>query len=77
MILLSSVAHAEDAARSAQKILTVAGMPHRLEQHDMQITVSIGISIYPDDGTDAETLLRNVSMATFLDGDSVVGGRVS
>jgi diguanylate cyclase (GGDEF)-like protein/PAS domain S-box-containing protein len=63
VILLSSVAHAEDAALSAQKILTVAGMPHRLEEHDLQITVSIGISIYPDDGTDAETLVRNADIA--------------
>jgi diguanylate cyclase (GGDEF)-like protein/PAS domain S-box-containing protein len=63
VILLSSVAHAEDAALSAQKILAVAAMPHRLEEHDLQITLSIGISIYPDDGRDAETLVRNADIA--------------
>jgi diguanylate cyclase (GGDEF)-like protein/PAS domain S-box-containing protein len=63
VILLPSVEHAEDAALSAQKILTVAGMPHRLGEHDLQITLSIGISIYPDDGTDAETLVRNADIA--------------
>jgi len=63
VILLSSVAHAADAALSAQKILTVAGMPHRVEDHDLQVTVSIGIGIYPDDGTDAETLLKNADIA--------------
>jgi diguanylate cyclase len=63
VILLPSVERAEDAALSAQKILTVAGMPHRLEEHDLQITLSIGISIYPDDGTDAETLVRNADIA--------------
>jgi diguanylate cyclase (GGDEF)-like protein/PAS domain S-box-containing protein len=63
VILLSSVAHAADAALSAQKILTVAGMPHRVEGHDLQVTVSIGIGIYPDDGTDAETLLKNADIA--------------
>jgi diguanylate cyclase (GGDEF)-like protein/PAS domain S-box-containing protein len=63
VILLSSVAHAEDAALSAQKILTVLGMPHRVEEHDLQITLSVGISIYPDDGTDAETLVKNADIA--------------
>lgn len=63
VILLSSVAHAEDAALSAQKILTVLGMPHRVEEHDLQITLSIGIGIYPDDGTDAQTLVKNADIA--------------
>jgi diguanylate cyclase (GGDEF)-like protein/PAS domain S-box-containing protein len=63
VILLSSVTHAADAALTAQKILTVAGTPHRVEDHDLQITLSIGIGIYPEDGTDAETLVRNADTA--------------
>ena len=63
VILLSSVAHAEDAALGAQKILTVLGMPHRVEDHDLQISMSVGIGIYPDDGTDAETLVKNADIA--------------
>jgi diguanylate cyclase (GGDEF)-like protein/PAS domain S-box-containing protein len=63
VVLLSSVAHEADAALSAQKILTVAGMPHRVQGHDLEITLSVGISIYPDDGTDAETLVRNADTA--------------
>ena len=63
MILLSSVAHAADAALSARKILALASMPHRADQHDLQITLSAGISIYPDDGTDADTLLKNADIA--------------
>jgi diguanylate cyclase (GGDEF)-like protein/PAS domain S-box-containing protein len=63
VVLLSSVAHEADAALSAQKILTVAGMPHRVEGYDLEITLSIGISIYPDDGTDAETLVKNADTA--------------
>jgi diguanylate cyclase (GGDEF)-like protein/PAS domain S-box-containing protein len=63
VILLSSVAHAADAAVTAQKILTVAGMPHRVAEHDLQITLSVGIGIYPDDGTDAETLVKNADIA--------------
>jgi diguanylate cyclase (GGDEF)-like protein/PAS domain S-box-containing protein len=63
VILLSSVAHAADAALSAQKILSVAQMPYRVDEHDLQITLSVGISIYPDDGADAETLVKNADIA--------------
>lgn len=63
VILLSTIAHAEDAAFSANKILTALGMPHRIEEHDLQITVSMGIGVYPDDGTDAETLVKNADIA--------------
>jgi diguanylate cyclase (GGDEF)-like protein/PAS domain S-box-containing protein len=63
VILLSAVAHAEDAALSAQKILNFAATPHRIEEHELQITLSIGIGIYPDDGTDAEMLVKNADIA--------------
>jgi diguanylate cyclase (GGDEF)-like protein/PAS domain S-box-containing protein len=63
VVLLSTVARADDAALSAQKIITVLGMPHRVDQHDLQITVSVGIGVYPDDGIDAETLVKNADVA--------------
>jgi diguanylate cyclase (GGDEF)-like protein/PAS domain S-box-containing protein len=63
VILLSSIAHAEDAALSANKILAALGLPHRVKDHDLQVTVSMGIGIYPDDGTDAETLVKNADIA--------------
>src|SRR6202030_345341 len=63
VILLSTIARAEDAALSANKILTALGMPHHVKEHDLQITVSMGIGIYPEDGTDAETLVKNADIA--------------
>jgi diguanylate cyclase (GGDEF)-like protein/PAS domain S-box-containing protein len=63
VILLSSITHAEDAALSANKILTALGMPHHVRDHDLQITASMGIGVYPDDGTDAETLVKNADIA--------------
>ena len=63
VILLSSVADAEEAALSAQKLLTVVGMPHALGEHSLEITASAGIAIYPDDGTDAETLVKSADIA--------------
>jgi diguanylate cyclase len=63
VILLSTIAHAEDAALIANKILNSLGKLHRIKEHDLQITVSVGIGIYPVDGTDAETLVRNADIA--------------
>jgi len=63
VVLLPAIAHAEDASLSANKILRALGMPHRVKEHDLQITASIGISIYPDDGTDAETLVKHADIA--------------
>jgi diguanylate cyclase (GGDEF)-like protein/PAS domain S-box-containing protein len=70
VILLSSIAHAEDAALSALKIVRAASLPHRVEQHDLEVTVSVGIGIYPDDGRDAETLVKNADIAMLNAKDS-------
>ena len=63
VILLSTVAHAQDAALSANKILSALNKPHRVGEHDLQITVSVGIGVYPDDGTDADTLVKSADIA--------------
>ena len=65
VILLSEVTRAEDVALTADKILAAASRPHRIDRQDLQITVSVGIGVYPDDGADAETLLRNADLALF------------
>ena len=63
MVLLSEVACAEDALRAADKILAAMAAPQRIDQLDLHVTVSLGIGLYPDDGTDAETLLENADRA--------------
>jgi diguanylate cyclase len=63
VVLLSGLAHADDAAVSAQKILASLGMPHCIEKHDLQVTASIGIAVYPDNGSDAEILVKNARNA--------------
>lgn len=65
VLLFPSIAHAEDAATSAQKMLEALALPHRIERHDLHISVSIGISIYPDDGQDAEALIKNADVAMY------------
>src|SRR3984885_8089850 len=63
VVLLADVTQAEDAIVSVDKILLALSTAHRIEQHDLSITASIGIAIYPDDSTDAETLIRNADIA--------------
>ena len=63
VVLLSEVARAEDAAFTADKVLAAVSRPHHIEQQDLHVTVSVGIGVYPADGADAETLLKNADLA--------------
>ncbi len=63
VILLSSIAHADDAAFSGQKLISAGALPHHIGGHNLQITLSVGISVYPDDGSDADTLIKNADIA--------------
>ena len=65
VLLLSNIERAEDAGLSAQKMLAALALPHHIDGHDLHISVSIGISIYPDDGQDAETLIKNADTAMY------------
>ncbi len=64
-VLLPDLENPEDAVRVAQKLLEVIRFPLHLEGHDFEITTSIGISIFPDDGVDAETLIKNADTAMY------------
>jgi diguanylate cyclase (GGDEF)-like protein/PAS domain S-box-containing protein len=65
VVLLSEVAHAEDAAISARRMLEAVAAPHLIDQHELHVTTSIGVSVYPDDGLDAETLIKNADTAMY------------
>jgi diguanylate cyclase (GGDEF)-like protein len=65
VLLLPLIESPEGAQLSAQKILTALAQPHNLGGHDLHISFSIGIAIYPDDGEDAETLHKHADMAMF------------
>ena len=66
VILLSEIAEAGDAAISAEKILAALAMPHAISERNVQLSASIGISIYPQDGHDADTLIKNADAAMYL-----------
>jgi diguanylate cyclase (GGDEF)-like protein len=54
-----------DVAIVAGKILRAVADAHSIDHHDLHVTASIGISIYPDDGLDAETLIKNADTAMY------------
>jgi diguanylate cyclase (GGDEF)-like protein/PAS domain S-box-containing protein len=70
VILLPEVAHAGDAAAIADVILLALSTPHHIAKHDLHVTASVGIATYPDDGTDAETLMQNADLAMYDAKDS-------
>ena len=70
VLLLPYIEHAEDAALSAQKMLAAVALPHRIDGHDLHVGVSIGISIYPDDGLDAPSLLKSADTAMYYAKDN-------
>jgi diguanylate cyclase (GGDEF)-like protein/PAS domain S-box-containing protein len=65
VILLSEIADVEDLTMSARKILLLLNASHSIGGQELSIGGSIGISVYPADGEDAETLIKNADTAMY------------
>ncbi len=65
IILIEEVTEAQDAAQLAQKITEAFFAPFVIDGHELHQTVSIGISLYPQDGEDSNTLVRNADAAMY------------
>jgi diguanylate cyclase (GGDEF)-like protein/PAS domain S-box-containing protein len=65
VVLLSEMEQSEDAAISALRILQAVAEVHTIDHHDLHVTTSIGLSVFPDDGKDAETLVKNADTAMY------------
>ncbi len=65
IIVLPELKRGADAAQVAQKVIEGLSLPIRVLEQDLAVTPSIGISVYPDDGRDAETLIRNADAAMY------------
>jgi diguanylate cyclase (GGDEF)-like protein/PAS domain S-box-containing protein len=65
VVLLSEVEHADDAAISAERIIAALIAPHNIAHHNLHVTATIGISIYPEDGPDAPTLIKCADTAMY------------
>ncbi|MDO9165125.1 MAG: EAL domain-containing protein [Rhodoferax sp.] len=64
-ILLLPDTNAEGAARVADKLLQTALMPFQIEEHELTVTPSIGIALYPKDGADLDTLSKCADAAMY------------
>jgi diguanylate cyclase (GGDEF)-like protein len=64
-LLLPGIHNASEAARIAQKLLEAVRRPFELQGRELFVTTSIGISIYPEDGVDAESLIRSADVAMY------------
>lgn len=62
-LILGDIVDPVDVARVAQKISSVISEPFEIEQHNLNITTSIGISVFPNDGETPEILLKNANLA--------------
>lgn len=65
IVLLPSLGMRADAVATAEKILDAFAQPFTVGSHTLEVTASVGLSIYPDDGVDAETLQRNADTAMY------------
>jgi diguanylate cyclase (GGDEF)-like protein/PAS domain S-box-containing protein len=65
VVLLSEVEQPEDAAITARRMLQAVAEAYSIGRNELHITASIGVSVYPDDGLDAETLIKNADTAMY------------
>lgn len=65
LVLLAEVAHASDAALIAVKTLRSLSMPCHIEDMVFRVSASVGVSVYPEDGLDAVTLIKSADEAMY------------
>jgi diguanylate cyclase (GGDEF)-like protein/PAS domain S-box-containing protein len=65
VIVMPDVERPEDAAAVADKVLDALSEPFHIENQDVYVRASIGISLYPRDGADEQALLKNVDLAMY------------
>jgi len=66
VVILEQTAATDDIARIAENLLAVLSQPLQLSGHECHTTASIGIAMYPADGTDEQTLTKNADIAMYL-----------
>jgi diguanylate cyclase (GGDEF)-like protein len=74
VVVLPEIAHRDDAALVAMKLVRAAFGPHRIDSRNLTVTTSVGIALYPDDGRDGQTLITHADAAMY-DARRTGGGR--
>ena len=64
-LVLPAIGGSTDVVKAAQRVLRSLREPRMLAGRDVQVTASLGVAVYPEDGRDAETLLRNADTAMY------------
>jgi diguanylate cyclase (GGDEF)-like protein/PAS domain S-box-containing protein len=64
-VILESIPHIDNATIVAEKIIDVMQEPYRVDGHDVHITISIGVTIYPMDDKDLASLLKDADQAMY------------
>jgi len=65
VVVMQDVMYSKDAARTARRVLDAVSEVHTIDDHRLYVTASIGISMYPNDGQDVETLMKNADTAMY------------
>jgi diguanylate cyclase (GGDEF)-like protein len=65
LVIIEQIAHKTDAAHVAERVVHAFQQSFRLTQGGYSVGTSIGISVFPSDGTDSETLLENADIAMY------------
>jgi diguanylate cyclase (GGDEF)-like protein len=65
VILLAEIGQPQDAAHVAETLRTALAIPHLIDGHELHVSLSIGISIFPDDGTGVDVLMQNADTAMY------------
>ena len=65
VLIASELRHKEDAAIVADGLLDILKPPIQIADHDLHVSASIGIAIFPDDGTEGVSLMKSADMALY------------
>lgn len=65
VLIVSALRHKEDATVVAEQLLDVLKPPIQIEEHDLHVSASIGIAIFPDDGDEGAALLKSADVALY------------
>lgn len=65
VLLLENLSSASDAAVVAEKVLACCAEPFLIEGRELHVSASVGVSVYPENGGDAEALLKNADTAMY------------
>lgn len=65
VIVIENFKHTHELSNIAEKLLFIIKQPYLIDGYDLTLTASIGISVYPEDSSEAETLIQNADTAMY------------